>query len=186
MISLNHQIFLALNASDAASPLAVWAGRALAEWPIGIAMLLTLLAVVRQKPRGSAFALALRVVLTAAVAMGSACLIRMFHYNPRPFVLGLGRMLVAHDPTSSFPSLHATFMFSMAFALLLHMGSRGIALFVMLLGFATAWARIFVGVHYPLDMAGAFLTACLAAVAVKFCFQRVRGSRAVKSGGARS
>ena len=69
MISLNHQIFLALNASDAASPFAIWAGGALAEWPIGIAMLLTLLAVVRQKPRGSAVALALRVVLTVAVAM---------------------------------------------------------------------------------------------------------------------
>ena len=184
MISLNHQIFLVLNASDAASPFAVWAGAALAEWPIGIAVVLTLLAVVRQKPRGFAIALALRVVLTVAVAMGSACLIRMFHYNPRPFVLGLGRMLIAHDPTSSFPSLHATFLFSMAFALLLQKGSRGIALFVMLLGFATAWARIFVGVHYPLDMAGAFLTACLAAVAVKFSFHQTMGW-AVKNGGAR-
>ena len=72
----------------------------------------------------------------------------------------------------------------MAFALLLQKGSRGIALFVMLLGFITAWARIFVGVHYPLDMAGAFLTACLAAVAVNFCFQRARGGWAVKNGGA--
>ncbi|MGV6994702.1 phosphatase PAP2 family protein [Desulfovibrio sp. QI0430] len=174
MILLNHQIFLAINASDAASPFAVWAGGALAEWPIGIAVLLTLLAVVRQKPRGFAVALALRVVLTVAVAMGSACLIRMFHYNPRPFVLGIGRMLIAHEPTSSLPSLHATFLFSMAFALLLHKGPRGIALVVMLLGFATAWARIFVGVHYPLDMAGAFLTACLAAVAVKLCFHQAR------------
>ena len=104
MIALNHQIFLAVNASDAASPFAVWVGGALAEWPIGITVVLTLLAVVRQKPRGFAVALALRVVLTVTVAMGSACLIRMFHYNPRPFVLGLGRMLIAHEPTSSFPS----------------------------------------------------------------------------------
>ena len=174
---MNHQLFLALNASDAASPLAAWAGGVLAECPIGIAVVLTMLAVVRQKPRSFAIALALRVVLTVAVAMGSACLIRMFHYNPRPFVLGLGRMLVAHEPTSSFPSLHATFVFSMAFALLLQTGSRGIALFVMLLGFATAWARIFVGVHYPLDMAGAFLTACLAAVAVKLCFHQDRAGQ---------
>lgn len=184
MISLNHQIFLAVNASDAASPFAVWAGGVLAEWPIYIAMALTLLAVVRQKARGLALALALRVVLTAAVAMGSACLIRMLHYNPRPFVLGLGRLLIPHEPTSSFPSLHAAFLFSLAFSLLMQKGSRGIALLVMLLGFTTAWARIFVGVHYPLDMAGAFLTACLAAVAVNLCFLRVSGW-AVKSGGAR-
>lgn len=49
MMSLNHQIFLAVNASDAASPFAVWAGTMLAEWPVGIAMLLALLAVVRAK-----------------------------------------------------------------------------------------------------------------------------------------
>ena len=184
MISLNHQIFLAVNASDAASPFAVWAGGVLAEWPICIAMALTLLAVVRQKARGLALALALRVVLTAAVAMGSASLIRMLHYNPRPFVLGLGRLLIPHEPTSSFPSLHAAFLFSLAFALLMQKGSRGIALLVMLLGFTTAWARVFVGVHYPLDMAGAFLTACLAAVAVNLCVLRASGW-AVKSGGAR-
>lgn len=184
MSLLNYQVFLVVNASDASSPFAVWAGGELAEWPIGIAVVLTLLAVVRQKPRGFAIALALRVVLTVAVSMGSACLVRMLYYNPRPFVLGLGRMLIAHEPTSSFPSLHATFLFSMAFALLLHKGLRGIALFVMLLGFATAWARIFVGVHYPLDMAGAFLTACLAAVAVKLCFHQVIGW-AVKNGRAR-
>ena len=177
MSLLNYQVFLVVNASDASSPFAVWAGGELAEWPIGIAVVLTLLAVVRQKPRGFAVALALRVVLTVAVAMGSACLIRMFHYNPRPFVLGIGRMLIAHEPTSSLPSLHATFLFSMAFALLLHKGPRGIALVVMLLGFATAWARIFVGVHYPLDMAGAFLTACLAAVAVKLCFRQDRAGQ---------
>lgn len=175
MISLNHQIFLAINASNAASPFAIGAGAALAEWPIGIAVLFALLAVVRQKPSGLAFALALRMLLTVAVAMGTACLIRMLHHNPRPFVLGLGRTLVPHEPTSSFPSLHAAFLFSLAFALLLQKGSRGIALLVMLLGFITAWARVFVGVHYPLDMAGAFLTACLAAVAVNFCFLRGSG-----------
>ena len=182
MTSLNQQIFLALNAGDAVSPFAVWAGSKLAEWPIGIAVLLALVAVARQKKRGIATHLALRVGLTVALAMGAACLIRMFHYNPRPFVLGLGRMLIAHDPTPSFPSLHATFLFSLAFALLMQKGARVYALLVMLLGFTIAWARIFVGVHYPLDMAGAFLTACLAAVAVRLCF-RPKGICSAKIGG---
>ena len=160
MISLNHQIFLALNASDAASPFAIWAGGALAEWPIGITVVLTLLAVVRQKPRGFAVALALRVVLTVTVAMGSACLIRIFHYNPRPFVLGLGHQLIEHDATTSFPSFHATFLFSLALPLLAQKNTRCTALLILLLGFGIAWARIFVGVHYPLDMAGGVHNRC--------------------------
>mgnify|MGYP002146055016 CR=1 FL=1 len=181
MNSLNQYIFLLLNADAQASAFSIWLGRTLAEWPVFIALLLVALAWYRQTDRKL---FAQRAVVTTALAMGMALAIRCTYYNPRPFVLGLGRMLIAHDPTSSFPSLHATFLFSMAFALLLHKGSRSIALFVMLLGVGTAWARIFVGVHYPLDMAGAFLTACLAAVAVKFCFQRASGW-AVKSGGAR-
>jgi undecaprenyl-diphosphatase len=33
---------------------------------------------------------------------------------------------------------------------------------ILLSGLAVAWARVFVGVHYPLDMVGAVAVACLA------------------------
>lgn len=174
MSTLNQQLFLALNAGDAASPFAVWAGSLLATRTAAVAALLALAGIARQKTRGLAASLALRIGLTAALAMGSASLIRTFYYSPRPFELGLGRLLIAQEPTSSFPSLHATFMFSLAFALLMRKDARALALLVMLLGCIAAWARIFVGVHYPLDMAGAFLTACLASVLVTLCFHAKR------------
>ncbi|WP_291438844.1 phosphatase PAP2 family protein [Desulfovibrio sp.] len=176
MESLNHQLFLALNAGDAASPFCLWAARILAEWPIGIAVVLALIALFTQKTRG---VLAGRLLLTMALAMGTAYCIRKFHYNPRPFVMGLGRMLIEHAPTSSFPSFHATFVFSLALPLLLQQGTRLFSLAIILLGLMTAWARIFAGVHYPLDMAGAFVTAFMAAVVAGMI---VRPRQAFRSG----
>lgn len=67
-----------------------------------------------------------------------------------------------HAATSSFPSLHATFLFSLALPLLAMHGSRSIGLMVFVSGITVAWARIFVGVHYPFDMAGAVVTAAMA------------------------
>ena len=57
---------------------------------------------------------------------------------------------------------HGLVMFSAAFALLT-LRLRGLGLFVLLASLPVAWSRIFLGVHFPLDMAGA---AAVAAVAV--------------------
>ena len=45
---------------------------------------------------------------------------------------------------------------------LLLAGERRYGLAMLLAGFAVAWARIFIGVHFPLDMAGAVVIACVA------------------------
>ena len=50
---------------------------------------------------------------------------------------------------------------------------------LLLLGLMTAWARIFAGVHYPLDMTGAFMTALAAAVVAAML---VRPRRALRPG----
>ena len=174
MNSLNQHTFLLLNADAQASAFSIWLGRTLAEWPVFIALLLVALAWYRQSDRKL---FVQRAVVTTALAMGMALAIRCTYYNPRPFVLGLGRMLMEHDATTSFPSFHATFLFSLALPLFAQRGARSTGLAIVLLGLGIAWARIFVGVHYPLDMAGAFLTACLAAVAVKLCFHKARAGQ---------
>ena len=53
-------------------------------------------------------------------------------------------------------------------------GVRGTAVAILLLGVAIAWARIFVGVHYPLDMAGALVVSAVAAVIACCVFKRPR------------
>ena len=132
-------------------------------------LLLVAIACYRQNDRKR---FALRTVFGTSLAMGLALAIRCSFYNPRPFVLGLGRMLIEHDATTSFPSLHATFLFSLALPLVAQNGARDTAIAVLLLGLAIAWARIFVGVHYPLDMAGAFIIAGIAAVAACAVFKQ--------------
>ena len=178
MNSLNQYIFLLLNADAQASAFSIWLGRTLAEWPVFIALLLVALAWYRQTDRKL---FAQRAVVTTALAMGMALAIRCTYYNPRPFVLGLGRMLIEHDATTSFPSFHATFLFSLALPLFMQRGARGTALAIVLLGLGIAWARIFVGVHYPLDMAGAFITAAIARAITCAVFKRPKAHRQPRS-----
>lgn len=73
-------------------------------------------------------------------------------YRPRPFVLEphLVHQLVAHKRDSSFPSAHAAGSFGFAVGLLYAGLSDGILAF--LFAVAVAWARVFVGVHWPTDV----------------------------------
>lgn len=90
-----------------------------------------------------------RFVITTAI--------HLIHYNPRPFVaLRDAMMLVSQNATSSFPSGHAAFYFALATGVYLYNKKLGLVYLVLagLMGFA----RIFVGVHWPLDiLAGAIL-----------------------------
>ncbi|HGJ5859226.1 MAG TPA: undecaprenyl-diphosphate phosphatase [Arsenophonus nasoniae] len=79
----------------------------------------------------------------------------------RPFVLGIGQHFLAHAPTPSFPSNHATIAFIFAFSFLFWL-RNWIGLLLFIPAFTIAWARIFLGVHWPLDMVGAFLVAIMA------------------------
>lgn len=76
-------------------------------------------------------------------------------------MLGIGQHFLAHAPTPSFPSNHATIAFIFAFGFLFWL-RNWIGLLLFILAFIIAWARIFLGVHWPLDMVGAFLVAIMA------------------------
>ena len=84
-------------------------------------------------------------------------LIRYFYYNPRPFVvLENINVLMNHEMESSFPSGHAAFYFALAAGIYFYNKKAGYAYLdlVGLIGFA----RVFVSVHWPLDIImGAFL-----------------------------
>ncbi|WP_380181734.1 undecaprenyl-diphosphate phosphatase [Kalamiella sp. sgz302252] len=121
-----------------------------------------------------------RLVLKTAIALGGALtvswLIGSVYPHPRPFVMGVGHQFLAHDATESYPSNHGTIIFTFAIAFLCwHRIWSGIVLLAV--GLAIAWSRIFLGVHWPMDMLGGLLLgmlSCLAAqVAWHFCGQRL-------------
>lgn len=115
-------------------------------------------------PHGVERRLVLYAVLTAAIALGINQVIGHVWARPRPFAAHHVALLIAgsHDP--SFPSDHATLGFGLALPVLLRRRDWGLLLLAgaLLLGFA----RVFVGAHYPGDIAGSFVVALVTAAAV--------------------
>lgn len=78
-------------------------------------------------------------------------------------MVGLAPALIFHKPDASFPSDHLTLWWTVAFTFLADRRLRRWATALALLGLPMAWARIYLGVHFPLDMAGALIVAVCAA-----------------------
>jgi undecaprenyl-diphosphatase len=83
--------------------------------------------------------------------------------HPRPFMIGLGHTLIPHVADSSFPSDHLTLWWAVAFSLALQRGPRIAGVALAFLGVPIAWARIYLGVHFPFDILGAIAVAAICA-----------------------
>lgn len=94
-------------------------------------------------------------------------LIGLIWFHPRPFVLGIGNTYLHHAPNSSFPSDHFTGLCTIFLIFLWRERiNHLIVLILMLTMLSVAWARVFVGVHFPFDMLGGFVVALFAAGSV--------------------
>jgi undecaprenyl-diphosphatase len=97
------------------------------------------------------------------------------HSEKRPFQTHHVHQLISHGPGQSFPSDHATAAFGLALATLAFLSWRwGLLVFVLALW--VGFARVYDGIHYPLDIVGSFLAA-LVGVGVVFLAGRMLGSR---------
>ncbi|MDB5782657.1 phosphatase PAP2 family protein [Caballeronia mineralivorans] len=105
--------------------------------------------------------LAIRACLVAMLGVGANQLIGLVWQHPRPFIIGLGHTFLPHAPDSSFPSDHATVFAGIALTLVLG-GASWLGVLTLLAGVSVAWARVFLGVHFPLDMFGAAAVAGVA------------------------
>lgn len=84
-------------------------------------------------------------------------LITLFYFHPRPFMDNIGTTLINHEPDSSFPSDHTTFMFSIASMLIFIRSTRITGCILFFLGLLGGTSRVFCGVHFPLDLFGSLL-----------------------------
>ncbi|ACR69708.1 undecaprenyl-diphosphate phosphatase [Edwardsiella ictaluri] len=100
-----------------------------------------------------------QATLTLIITLLLAQIIGWLLPHPRPFTIGIGNQFLLHAPDSSYPSDHGCAIFSFALAFLFWSPRRRIGSVLMLCGIAIAWSRIYLGVHWPLDMIGAFLVA---------------------------
>lgn len=80
--------------------------------------------------------------------------------TPRPFVMDVGRTLIEHAPTGSFPSNHMSIFSGIAFAYYFS-PQRDLGRILIWTAWLVAWSRVYVGVHFPINMLGAFLMAII-------------------------
>ena len=157
MEHLNHTLFLGLNAPAHPGLLMLALAKFFGEYAIFVVPLLLATGWLRGNEHSR------KIWLEASVSMLAGLLINQFIAllwpHPRPFMLGLGHNLIAHAVNSSFPSDHLTGLWAFFFCLLMHRSQRMTVVALSLLGLLIAWARIYLGVHFPLDMLGAALVA---------------------------
>ena len=96
-------------------------------------------------------------IFTSIAILISQCISHVY-YHPRPFVMEVGRTLIYHTPNGSFPSDHMLIFSSIAFSYLFS-AQRKLGVFLLIMAWLVAWSRVYLGVHFPLDMLGAFLLA---------------------------
>lgn len=158
------RLFQAIHPTIPPSPSMLDLARAFADGPLVLTAGILGLMLVR--PRWSMRTTALRALVAAAVALIGNALISLVWDRARPFVAGVGHAWITHAATGSFPSDHLTAQWVVAGMLLLNPRMRCWGMAVALLGLPMAWARIYLGVHYPGDMVGAFAIAALATLGV--------------------
>lgn len=104
---------------------------------------------------------AFRALCVSLIALGLGQVISAVYIHPRPFMVPIGHTFAQHAADASFPSDHGLLMFSVSFAFLL---CRELLLggAMLAIGVLIAWSRVYLGIHFPFDMAGAAIVAATA------------------------
>ena len=166
---MDHQIFLAINGLAEQSNFLDQIGIFFAENFLYFFLILVALLWLKTEWRSNVYA----ALLSAAVSRGVIVeMIKRMVARPRPFEILQVNQLIEEDIKRSFPSGHAVIYFSLAFAFY---GTRLFWPFIFLASLGSL-ARIFVGVHYPLDVLAGLLTAAVTVFLVRRFFETKKAS----------
>ncbi|AFQ15703.1 Bacitracin transport permease protein BCRC [Bacillus thuringiensis HD-771] len=120
-----------------------------AEYAQYIFILLFMILWVKNKYKNRTYVF--QAILACCLAFAFNRFIGLLFYRERPFVSHLNiNQLVEHTANASFPSDHATSAF--AIAITLYMYEKRLGRVFLLLAVFISFSRIWVGVHYPLDV----------------------------------
>lgn len=111
------------------------------------------------------YELPLKAVVAGALAYGARFVLGELIARPRPFLaLSDMQLLVERESSYAFPSGHASVAFALAFVVYRQDRDWGMAF--LILAALVALGRVFVGVHYPVDIVGGAIVGWVAAWAI--------------------
>lgn len=168
--AFNRSLFLQLNAGPDTPAWQITMALFVAEYLIAAIPLLMLgIWCWTDRDRRST---ALKACVVTLAALAGNQLIGMIWPHPRPFMIGLGHTWIRHVADPSFPSDHMTVFVGIGLTLALdRMSAWGMA--TLWASLAVAWSRVFLGVHFPLDMVGALGVAAAAYAVVTPLWRRL-------------
>lgn len=158
----NTHLYLLINAPPGLDGLRLWWATAAAEWAI-FSIPLAGLAAWWRGPRVARIEL-LQVLATVLLALALAQAVAHVWPQPRPFALRLGTQYLAHSADPGLPSDHAVVIWAVALAVLRTQWFAVWGLPLLALGLVVGWFRVYLGVHFPLDVAAALPVAGAAVV----------------------
>ncbi|QRY77026.1 phosphatase PAP2 family protein [Pseudomonas sp. PDNC002] len=156
--AVNQSLFLHINAAPSTSAGMIHLAQLIATAPLFL-LPLAMLWLWCRGDAGRRSAL-LRALCVMAASLALAQTIGLLWPTPRPFALGLGHAWLAHAANASFPSDHMTLFAGAAISLLcdgIYLPGAAIALTGVLVGLA----RVYLGIHFPLDLLGGCAVAAI-------------------------
>lgn len=167
--SLNHQVFLAINAAPDTPTWLLGLARLTASVPLFL-LPLALLGIWFWGD-GARRGVLLRALVVTLAALLMGFMIGALWPHPRPFAIGLGYAWLQHADNASFPSDHLTIFASLALSLLFDEAYL-LGCVLAVIGLAVGYARVYLGIHFPLDMLGALAVSAVSNSLIWVLWQR--------------
>jgi undecaprenyl-diphosphatase len=118
--------------------------------------------------------------VSIVVTFGVLKLMALLTIDHRPFMDHKLTQLIPHATGASFPSDHTTSSAAVALGVLIFTRFKKVGTLLLMAACVIGFSRIFVGVHYPADIAGGLITALIGAGIVALVKKLIEGDTTPK------